>query len=147
MALWSVLVYAPVAHWVWEPTGWLAKQGVLDFAGGLVVETASGVSAFTLAWLLGPSTGHAAATASSSSPSSPDAPAPAGAHAAHQQPHNLPFVLLGTGPVQSLPPRSVRDAVAAAGLGFEFMTTDAAARTYNLLASEGRRLACALIAV
>lgn len=57
------------------------------------------------------------------------------------------FVLLGTGPVQSLPPRSVRDAVAAAGLGFEFMTTDAAARTYNLLASEGRRLACALIAV
>ena len=57
------------------------------------------------------------------------------------------FVLLGTGAVQSLPPRAVRDAIVAAGLGFEFMATDAAARTYNLLASEGRRLACALIAV
>ncbi len=57
------------------------------------------------------------------------------------------FVLLGTGAAQSLPPRAVREAVAAAGLGFEFMATDAAARTYNLLASEGRRLACCLIAV
>jgi len=57
------------------------------------------------------------------------------------------FVLLGTGPTQSLPPRPVREAIAAAGLGFEFMATDAAARTYNLLASEGRRIACCLIAV
>ena len=62
-------------------------------------------------------------------------------------PGAVEFVLLGTGAVQALPPRSVREAIAAAGLGFEFMATDAAARTYNLLASEGRRLACALIAV
>ena len=34
MALWSLLVYAPVAHWVWEPGGWLARLGALDFAGG-----------------------------------------------------------------------------------------------------------------
>lgn len=57
------------------------------------------------------------------------------------------FVLLGTGLVNALPPRPVRDALKAAGLGLEFMSTEAAARTYNVLASEGRRLAAALIAV
>jgi uncharacterized protein len=57
------------------------------------------------------------------------------------------FVLLGTGLVNGLPPRSVRDALKAAGVGLEFMSTEAAARTYNVLASEGRRLAAALIAV
>lgn len=62
-------------------------------------------------------------------------------------PGTVEFVLLGTGAAQALPPRGVREAIAAAGMGFEFMATDAAARTYNLLASEGRRLACALIAV
>lgn len=57
------------------------------------------------------------------------------------------FVLLGTGLNNALPPRPVRDALKAAGLGLEFMSTEAAARTYNVLASEGRRLAAALIAV
>jgi uncharacterized protein len=57
------------------------------------------------------------------------------------------FVLLGTGLVNALPPRAVRDALQAAGVGLEFMSTEAAARTYNVLASEGRRLAAALIAV
>ena len=57
------------------------------------------------------------------------------------------FVLLGVGRVNALPPRPVRDALKAAGVGLEFMSTEAAARTYNLLASEGRRLAAALIAV
>ena len=57
------------------------------------------------------------------------------------------FVLLGTGLANGLPPRPVRDALKAAGLGLEFMSTEAAARTYNVLASEGRRLAAALIAV
>lgn len=57
------------------------------------------------------------------------------------------FVLLGTGLVNALPPRPVRDALKAAGVGLEFMSTEAAARTYNVLASEGRRLAAALIAV
>jgi uncharacterized protein len=57
------------------------------------------------------------------------------------------FVLLGTGLVNALPPRAVRDALKAAGVGLEFMSTEAAARTYNVLASEGRRLAAALIAV
>jgi uncharacterized protein len=57
------------------------------------------------------------------------------------------FVLLGVGLVNALPPRAVRDALKAAGVGLEFMSTEAAARTYNVLASEGRRLAAALIAV
>ena len=57
------------------------------------------------------------------------------------------FVLLGVGVANALPPRPVRDALKAAGVGLEFMSTEAAARTYNVLASEGRRLAAALIAV
>ncbi|PTS88888.1 MULTISPECIES: Mth938-like domain-containing protein [unclassified Caulobacter] len=57
------------------------------------------------------------------------------------------FVLLGGGLVNALPPKAVRDALKAAGIGLEFMSTEAAARTYNVLASEGRRLAAALIAV
>ena len=57
------------------------------------------------------------------------------------------FVLLGTGAAQKLPPRPVRDALSAARIGLEFMSTEAAARTYNVLASEGRRMAAALIAV
>lgn len=57
------------------------------------------------------------------------------------------FVLLGVGLANALPPRPVRDALKVAGVGLEFMSTEAAARTYNVLASEGRRLAAALIAV
>jgi len=43
-ALWLLVVYAPVAHWVWGG-GWLAKMGVMDYAGGLVVHATAGVSA------------------------------------------------------------------------------------------------------
>ena len=57
------------------------------------------------------------------------------------------FVLLGTGLVQALPPPPVREAVRAAGIGLDFMSTEAAVRIYNVLASEGRRFAAALIAV
>jgi Amt family ammonium transporter len=52
MALWACLVYAPLAHWVWGG-GWLAQHGVLDFAGGIPVETASGFSAFAAALVVG----------------------------------------------------------------------------------------------
>ena len=51
-ALWGLLVYAPVAHWVWGG-GWLAQLGTLDFAGGIVVHTTAGVSALVIALLLG----------------------------------------------------------------------------------------------
>lgn len=57
------------------------------------------------------------------------------------------FVLLGTGLTQALPPRAVREGLKAAGIGLEFMSTEGAARTYNIVASEGRRVAAALIAV
>ena len=57
------------------------------------------------------------------------------------------FVLLGTGATQALPDRSIRDAIRGVGLGLEFMSTPAAARTYGVLASQGRRFAVALIAV
>ncbi len=50
--LWLIVVYAPVAHWVWG-NGWLADMGVRDFAGGLVVHMTCGVSALVLAWQLG----------------------------------------------------------------------------------------------
>ena len=57
IGLWSVVVYAPIAHWVWEPGGWLAQRGVLDFAGGSVVHINAGVSGLVCAYVLGPRTG------------------------------------------------------------------------------------------
>ncbi len=57
ISLWSLLVYAPVAHWVWEPTGWLASLGVLDFAGGTVVHINAGVSGLVAAIIIGPRLG------------------------------------------------------------------------------------------
>ena len=52
-ALWMLLVYSPVAHWVWGG-GWLAKMGVMDFAGGIVVHVTAGVSALVIAWMIKP---------------------------------------------------------------------------------------------
>lgn len=74
--VWSIAVYAVIAHWVWAPGGWLFRLGVLDYAGGLVVEIVSGASALALALVLGPRIGFKL-----------DA----------MRPHNLPFVLLGVG--------------------------------------------------
>jgi Amt family ammonium transporter len=51
--LWSVLVYSPIAHWVWAPDGWLFKLGALDFAGGTVVHASSGIAALVAALLIG----------------------------------------------------------------------------------------------
>jgi ammonium transporter, Amt family len=51
--LWSILVYSPIAHWVWSADGWLFKAGALDFAGGTVVHVSSGVSALIVAILIG----------------------------------------------------------------------------------------------
>jgi Amt family ammonium transporter len=52
-ALWMLLVYAPVAHWVWGAGGWLQAQGVRDFAGGLVVHATAGTSALVFAIVVG----------------------------------------------------------------------------------------------
>jgi Amt family ammonium transporter len=56
--LWSTVVYDPIAHWVWGHGGWLAKLGVQDFAGGTVVEIASGASALVAAYVLGKRSMH-----------------------------------------------------------------------------------------
>lgn len=77
IALWSILVYAPLAHWVWSPEGWLFKLGALDFAGGTVVHINAGIGALVLALILGKRRGW---------PDSPDL-----------RPHSLPLTLLGTG--------------------------------------------------
>ena len=53
LALWTLLVYAPVAHWVWGG-GWLAQLGALDFAGGTVVHVNAGAAALVAAVALGP---------------------------------------------------------------------------------------------
>lgn len=60
---------------------------------------------------------------------------------------DVEFLLLGTGLRNALPSREVREGLRAAGIGLEFMDTVAAAKLYNLLTSEGRRVAAALIAV
>jgi Amt family ammonium transporter len=76
LGLWLVLVYAPVAHWVFSPTGWLFKRGALDFAGGTVVHINAGVAALALVLVLGRRRGW------------PNDAMP---------PHSLPLTLLGTG--------------------------------------------------
>jgi Amt family ammonium transporter len=73
---WSVLVYAPVAHWVFSPTGWLARRGSEDFAGGTVVHINAAMAGVALAWVAGRRKGW------------PDAP---------MEPHNVPFTVLGAG--------------------------------------------------
>lgn len=62
-------------------------------------------------------------------------------------PRAVEFLLLGAGPANALPPRALREALQRAGIGLEFMDTPTAARMYNVLTAEGRRLAAALIAV
>ncbi len=56
--LWSLLVYAPVAHWVWQPSGFLFAKGVLDFAGGSVVHINSGIAALVACLMLGRRQGY-----------------------------------------------------------------------------------------
>ncbi|MCJ0765407.1 ammonium transporter [Variovorax sp. CYS-02] len=58
IGMWTLFVYAPVAHWVWEPGGWLAKLGALDFAGGSVVHINAGVSGLVCAYFLGARRGY-----------------------------------------------------------------------------------------
>ena len=75
-ALWSLLIYSPLAHWVWSADGWLFRDGALDFAGGTVIHISAGASALVAAWVLGPRLGYPRRT---------------------HLPHNVPLVLLGAG--------------------------------------------------
>ena len=74
IGLWVLLVYAPIAHWVWGDGGWLGARGVLDFAGGTVVHINAGIAALVTALVLGKRTGY------------PDTPMP---------PHNLTLSVIG----------------------------------------------------
>ncbi|CAG4895237.1 ammonium transporter [Paraburkholderia gardini] len=58
MTLWSILVYSPIAHMVWEPTGWLASAGILDFAGGTVVHINAGIAGLVCCLVLGKRVGY-----------------------------------------------------------------------------------------
>ncbi|MBI3603800.1 MAG: ammonium transporter [Nitrospirae bacterium] len=73
--LWSLLVYCPIAHWLWGG-GWLGKLGALDFAGGAVVHISSGMAALVCAVVLGKRHGYGTD---------------------YMAPHNLPLTILGTG--------------------------------------------------
>ncbi|MEI8172263.1 MAG: ammonium transporter [Deltaproteobacteria bacterium] len=73
--LWATFVYDPLGHWVWGTGGWLKNLGALDFAGGIVVHTSSGVSALVLAILIGKRVGYG--------------------NGVTYRPHNLPFAVLG----------------------------------------------------
>jgi ammonium transporter, Amt family len=76
LGAWLVLVYAPVAHWVFAPAGWLFRMGALDFAGGTVVHINAGIAALAVILVLGKRRGWPNET---------------------MPPHSLPFTLLGTG--------------------------------------------------
>src|SRR5882757_1838792 len=58
MSAWSLLVYCPIAHWVWEPSGWLAVKGVLDYAGGTVVHINAGIAGLASCLVLGKRVGY-----------------------------------------------------------------------------------------
>jgi Amt family ammonium transporter len=76
ITLWSVVVYAPLAHWAFSPQGWIAQLGALDFAGGTVVEIDCGAAGLAVALVVGKRTGW------------PKEAMP---------PHSLPLTLLGAG--------------------------------------------------
>jgi Amt family ammonium transporter len=76
ISLWLLLVYAPLAHWVFSPGGWLASRGVLDFAGGTVVEINSGFSTLAVVLVLGRRRGWPGE---------------------QMAPHSVPLALLGAG--------------------------------------------------
>ncbi|MEQ1857770.1 MAG: ammonium transporter [Longimicrobiales bacterium] len=76
ISIWGLVVYAPVAHWVWNANGWLFGMAALDFAGGAVVHVNAGAAALAAAIVLGPRVDY---------------------HRRAMLPHNVPFVLLGAG--------------------------------------------------
>ena len=89
MVLWSTFIYVPIAHWVWNPSGWLRGLGAIDFAGGIVVHISAGLSALAAALVIGrrkgcaiPWKNHMKALDQKDS-------------ATEFKPTNIPYVLLG----------------------------------------------------
>ena len=75
-ALWAILVYAPVCHWVWGGNGFMLEWGTKDLAGGIVVHITAGIGALVVCIMVGPRKGY---------------------RTAQFQPHNLPMCVMGTG--------------------------------------------------
>jgi Amt family ammonium transporter len=93
--LWSTLVYSPIAHWIWNVNGWLHVLGAWDFAGGIVVHVAAGVSALAAALVVGRRKGcvYWKDQLKSLDRKVPDAPG----MGTEFKPTNIPYVILGAG--------------------------------------------------
>jgi Amt family ammonium transporter len=89
IVLWSTLIYAPIACWVWNPDGWLRQFGAIDFAGGMVVHISSGLSALAAALVVGRRKGCAVPWQSHMKALDQKD------HVAEFKPTNIPYVLLG----------------------------------------------------
>jgi Amt family ammonium transporter len=90
IVLWSTLIYAPIAHWVWNPDGWLHSLGAIDFAGGLVVHVSAGLSALAAALIIG-------RRKDCGIPWKDQMQAAKKESAGEFKPTNIPFVILGAG--------------------------------------------------
>ena len=96
VVLWSTFIYSPIAHWMWNSDGWLRALGAVDFAGGIVVHIAAGLSALAAALIVGRRKGcvywkdHLKAVSGKES----GKPMPA---ATEFKPTNIPYVILGAG--------------------------------------------------
>ena len=89
IVLWSTLIYAPIACWVWNPTGWLHNLGAIDFAGGIVVHISAGLSALAAALVVGRRKGCAVPWQNAMKALDQKN------NAAEFKPTNIPYVLLG----------------------------------------------------
>ncbi len=93
--LWSTLIYSPIAHWIWNANGWLRVLGAWDFAGGIVVHVAAGLSALAAALIVGRRKGcvYWKDQMKALDHKNPNAPA----MGTEFKPTNIPYVILGAG--------------------------------------------------
>ena len=90
IVLWSTLIYAPIAHWVWNPNGWLRAFGAIDLAGGIVVHISAGLSALAAALVVGRRKGCGIPWKEHMKAAKKDS-------ASEFKPTNIPYVILGAG--------------------------------------------------
>ncbi len=96
VVLWSTLIYSPIAHWMWNSAGWLRALGAVDFAGGIVVHIAAGLSALAAALVVGRRKGCVYWKDHLKALNSKDGAAPMPI-ATEFKPTNIPYVILGAG--------------------------------------------------
>jgi ammonium transporter, Amt family len=96
VVLWSTLVYSPIAHWIWNAQGWLHVLGAVDFAGGIVVHVAAGLSALAAALVVGRRKGVVYWKDQLKALDQKGASKPVNA-GTEFKPTNIPYVILGAG--------------------------------------------------